>query len=236
MMKTGILITALLICFTTLRSAAQTLDEIVAKHIEAIGGRENWSKINSMRLETLMKMQGAEMHSTDVVINRKAMRSDFSLMGMAGYTVITNSEGWSLSPWNGQVKPEAMTADDVKNAQDGLELQDKFLTYKELGKKLEYFDSDDIDGIECFKLKMTDKNGMETTFYIDPENYQIIKQVFKMVSNGQQVEYSTFFSDFTRLPEGIVVPMVTSNGGGNREVTKIEINPVIDESIFKIVR
>ncbi len=235
-MKTGILIIALLLCFSSLKSAAQTLDEIVAKHIEAIGGRENWSKINSMRIETLMKMQGAEMHSTEVTVNRKAMRSDVSLMGMAGYTVITNSEGWSLSPWNGQVKPEAMTADDVKNAREGLELQDKFLTYKELGKKLEYFDSDDIDGIECFKMKMTDKNDIETTFFIDPENYQIIKEVFKMVSNGQQMEYSVFFSDFTRLPEGIVVPMVTSGGGGDREVTKIEINPVIDESIFKIVR
>jgi outer membrane lipoprotein-sorting protein len=235
-MKTGTKILILIFCFTTIGSVAQSVDEIVAKHIEAIGGRENWLKVKSMRMETLMKMQGAEIRSTEVIINRKAMRSDISLMGMSGYTVITNTEGWSFSPWNGQTKAEAMTADDVRNSQDGLELLDKFITYQELGKKLEYFDSDDIDGIECFKLKMTDKEGIETTFFIDPENYQIIKEEFKLVSNGQEIEFSTFFSDFTLLKEGIVVPMITSSGGGNREVTKIEINPAIDDSIFKIVR
>ena len=236
-MKTQTKIIAILIlCLTTIGSVAQTVDEIIAKHIEAIGGRVNWTKVSSMRMETLTKIQGAEIRTTEIILNRKAMRTDVSVMGMSGYTVITNLEGWSFSPWNGQTKPEAMTADDVKNAQDGLDLQDKFITYQELGKKLEYFNSDDIDGIECFKLKMTDKDGLETTFYIDPDNYQIIKEVFKSVSNGQQMEYSTFFSDFTLLAEGITVPMASSNEGGTREITKIEINPSVDESIFKIVR
>jgi hypothetical protein len=212
------------------------LDEIVSKHIEAIGGREKWAKVNAIRKETVMKMQGAEIKTTELIENRKAMRTDVSLMGMSGYTVITNTEGWSFSPWNGQTKPDAMTADDVKNAQDGLEIQDRFLTYKELGKKLEYFGTDDIDGIECFKLKMTDKNGPENTFYIDPDNYQVIKEVFKLVSNGQEMEYSVFFSDFTLLPEGIVLPMIISNGGGNTEVVKVEINPEVDGSVFNIVR
>jgi hypothetical protein len=235
-MRTKTKLLAVLLFFITLSSIAQTVDEIVVKHIEAIGGRDNWLKVKSMRMETLMKMQGAEIRSTEVIINRKAMRSDISVMGMAGFTVLTNTEGWAFGPWNGQTKPEAMTADDVKNGQDGLELLDKFITYQELGKKLEYFDKDDIDGIECFKLKMTDKDGIETTFYLDPDNYQIIKAVFKLVSNGQEMEYSTYFSNFTLLAEGIVVPMMTSSEGGTREVTKIEINPVIDESIFKIVR
>ena len=46
-----------------------------------------------------------------------------------------------------------------------------------------------------------------------------------------------FYSNFTKLPEGIVVPMITSGEyGGGREITKIEINPSIDESIFKIAK
>lgn len=237
-MKTKVrLLISIAICIVTISLRAQTVDEIVAKHIEAVGGADNWSKVKSMRRETLTKIQGAEIRSTDVIINRKAMRSDVSLMGMSGYTIITNTEGWSFSPWNGQSKAEAMTADDVKNAQDGIDIQDKFITYKELGKKLEYFDSDDIDGIECYKLKMTDTNGLETTFYIDPENYQIIKAAYKSVSNGREQEYSMFYSDFTKLPEGIVVPMITSGEyGGGAETTKIEINPSIDDSIFKIAK
>jgi len=129
-----------------------------------------------------------------------------------------------------------MTADDVKNAQEDLELQDKFINYQELGRKLDYYGTDDIDGTECFKLKMTDKNGHETTFYIDPDNYQIIKQVKKLVANGQEMEIPTFYSNFTSLTEGIVVPMINSNDWGATETTKIEINPVVEDSIFKISR
>jgi hypothetical protein len=35
--------------FATAISYAQTADELINKHIEAIGGKENWKKVNSMR-------------------------------------------------------------------------------------------------------------------------------------------------------------------------------------------
>ena len=41
------------------------------------------------------------------------------------------------------------------------------------------------------------------------------------------------FSDYKKLPEGIVAPMVISGDFGNFEVTKYEVNPTIDEAIFK---
>src|ERR1039457_3025340 len=151
--------------------SAQILDEIVTKHIEAIGGLENWKKIKSMRTEFSMKMQGAEIKISTVQIDKKASRQDISVMGMTGYRVVKTTEGWNFMPWMGQTKPEALTTDDIKNAQEELEIQDEFITYKELGKTLEYYGTDDVDGTDCFKLKMTDKNGKETTFYIDPSNY-----------------------------------------------------------------
>ncbi len=233
-MKFKILI--LLFCLASTGAVGQTADEIIARHIEAIGGRDNWARVKSIRMETLMKQQGAEIRTSYLLVDRKAMRADVSIMGMSGYTVITTSEGWSFSPWSGQTKAEAMTPDDVKNAQESLDLQDKFLTYKDLGKKLDYFGTDDIDGTECYKLKMTGKDGFETTFYIDPDNYQVIKQVQKLVANGQEMENASYFSDFTPLPEGIVVPMINSSDWGSTETTKIEINPAVDESVFKIAR
>ena len=165
--------------FLALGASSQTLDEIVAKHIEAIGGKNNWAKLKTIRTESVMKMQGAEIHLTALQVDKKAMRQDISVMGMTGYSIVTTTNGWSYMPWQGQTKPEAMTTDDVKNSQDDLYIQDEFLTYKDLGKKLEYFDKDDVDGTDCFKMKMTDKDGKETTFYIDPDNYFVIKKLQK---------------------------------------------------------
>ncbi len=212
---------------------SQTTDEIVKKHIEAIGGKDNWAKIKSLQTEMTMKANGAEIKITMYQVDKKAMRQNIALMGMEGYSILTNTEGWSYAPFQGQTKPEPMTADDVKKAQDGLNLQSDFITYKELGKKLEYVGKDDVDGTECLKLKMTDKDGIESTFFIDPTNYYIIKETNKMTVNGKEMENSTTFSNYKKTPEGIVYPYSIGGGWGESEVTNLVINPKIDEALFK---
>ena len=126
-----IIITALFSIFA-LTSFSQTLDEIVKKHIDAIGGLENWKKLKSIKMECLIKANGAEVKMVMSQIDKKAMRQDISVMGMNGYQIVTNTEGWSFMPFQGQTKPEAMTADDIKNSQDDLNILDEFITYKEL--------------------------------------------------------------------------------------------------------
>ena len=90
-------------------------------------------------MESSMKANGAEIKVTIYMVDKKAMRQNIALMGMEGYSILTNTEGWTYMPFQGQTKPEAMTADDVKKAQDGLSLSDDFITYKEQGKKIRIF-------------------------------------------------------------------------------------------------
>lgn len=222
------------VCVMSLGAIAQNLEEIVKKHIEAIGGEANWRKVKSMRSEATMKANGAEIKFTMTQIDKKAMRQDISAMGMNGYSFMTNTEGWSFMPFQGQTKPEAMTADDIKNGQDDLYILDEFITYKELGKKLELIGKDDVDGTECFKLKMTDKNNQETTYYIDPSNYYVIKQTSKIKADGKEMENSSTYGNYKKLDEGIVLAMSIGGGWGDMEIVKVEVNPKIDESIFKL--
>ncbi len=212
---------------------SQTTDEIVKKHIDAIGGKDNWAKVKSMKTEMKMKANGADIVITIYQVDKKAMRQNIALMGMEGYSILTNTEGWSYMPFQGQTKPEPMTADDVKKAQDGLNLQSDFITYKELGKKLDYVGKDDVDGTECFKLKMTDKDGIESTYYIDPSNYYIIKETTKMTVNGKEMENSTSFGNYKKTPEGIVYAYSIMGGWGDSEITALSINPKIDDALFK---
>jgi hypothetical protein len=233
-MITKIKLFTALLCIISLNIYAQSTDEIVNNHIKAIGGVENWQKVKSLKMENTLKSQGGEVKVTICQIDKKAVRQDISVMGMNGYSIVTNTEGWTYMPWGGQTKPEAMTADDVKNSQNDLYLQDEFITYKELNKKIESFGKDDVEGTECYKVKMTDKDGNETTFYLDASNYYVIKQTKKQTANGKEMEVSTTYSDYKKLPEGIVFPMSITSDWGEAQVTKLEINPQIDESVFKI--
>ncbi len=233
---TKTIITSLAVAFLSFASIAQTTDEIIAKHIEAIGGKDNWAKIKSMRTEGTIKAQGAEIKITSTQIDKKASRTDIALMGMNGYNILTTTEGWQFMPFQGQTKPEPMTADDVKMGQDELDLQDEFITYKQLGKKIENLGKDDVDGTECFKLKMIDKDGKETTYYLDPSNYFVIKETAKIKANGKEMENSSTYSNYKKTDNGVYVAMNIGGGFGDMEITKIEINPKIDEAIFKIAK
>jgi hypothetical protein len=212
---------------------SQNLEEIVSKHIEAVGGKENWAKVKSLKMENTVKANGTDIKVTIYQIDKKAMRQNIKLMGMEGYSILTTKEGWVYMPFGGQTKPEAMTEDDVKKGQDGLNLQDDFITYKELNKKLELIGKDDVDGTECFKLKMIDKDKTETTYYIDPSNYYVIKETQKMMVNGKEMENATTYGNYKKLPEGIVYAYSITSNWGNAEISDLTINPTIDEALFK---
>ncbi len=223
----------LILSFVSINLFSQTADEIVKKHVEAIGGNSNWSKIKSLKTEATMKANGAEIKMTLYQVDKKAMRQSIALMGMEGFSILTTKEGWTYMPFQGHTKPEAMTADEVKKAQDGLNIQEKFINYKELNKKLEFIGKDEVDGTECLKLKMTDKDSTETTYFIDPSNYYIIKETNKMKMNGKEMESSTTFGNYKKTPEGIVYPYSILGGWGEMEITTLSINPTIDEALFK---
>lgn len=227
----------LILCLITIASMhmaqAQTLDEVVNNHIKAIGGAETWSKVKSLVTQIKLQAQGAEVNVKNTQVHDKAMRTDISLMGMNGYSIVTNTEGWSFMPFQGQTKPEPMTADDVKNSQDQLSIQGDFLTYKAKEKKLELLGTDDLEGTECFKVSATDKDGHVTTYWLDKSSYLILKQIDKMKSNGKEVESISTFSNYKMLPEGINYPHSIGGDWGEMEIQSVLVNSIIDETIFK---
>lgn len=212
---------------------AQTADEIVAKHIEAIGGADAWKKINSMVTTGTIKINGAEIGVNQTVLNGKGSRQDISAMGMNGYTIITPAAGWNFMPFQGQKAPEPITADDLKEAQDELDVQGSLVDYKTKGHTIEYLGTDDVDGVDALKLKETLKSGKIETIFLDPKTYYIIRVIAKQKANGKEVDVTTNLSNYQKLPEGIMVPWSIGLPFGELVISKVEINKPVDENIFK---
>ena len=231
---------ALKLCFATLitlsvafSSKAQTADEVVTKHLNAIGGAAAWKKVNSMVSEGTIKIQGADVSLKLSVLNGKGNRQDISFMGMTGYQILTPTAGWSYMPFQGQTKPEAVTEDVLKESIDQLDPQGVLVDYKTKGHTVELLGKEDIEGTEAYKLKVTHKSGKTETYFIDPSSFYILRTVTKQKANGQEMELATNYSNYTKLPEGIVVPMSITLPFGELTVSKVEINKPIDEKIFK---
>jgi hypothetical protein len=212
---------------------AQTAEEIVAKHIEAVGGAAAWKKVNSLYYEGKMTVQGAEVNVTLTVLNGKGSRQNISVMGMTGYQIVTPTAGWNFMPFQGQTTAEAMTADELKQSADDLDVQGKLVDYKSKGHTVEYLGKDDVEGTECFKLKITTKAGNVETVFIDPKSYYVVRSVVKRTANGQESDVPSDLSNYKKLPEGIVVPFSITLPFGELVISKAEVNKQIDESTFK---
>ena len=222
-----------LLLATAFIAKAQTADEIIAKHIEAIGGADAWKKVNSVKMEGTMLVQGATVTMTQTVLHGKGNRQDISFGGMNGFMIIAPTSGWNFMPFNGQAAPEALTAEAVAESQADLDAQGNLIDYAAKGHTVEYLGKDDVEGTDCFKLKVNLKSGKPETLYLDTKSYLIIRSVSVQKANGQEMEVTTNFSNYEKLPEGILVPKSIGLPFGEMNITKITINGTVDESIFK---
>ena len=229
MRNTGYIILLLAIFIPGIYTAnAQTVDEIIQKHLTAIGGADNWKKINSMKKSCIRMSRGVEIPITITILQGKGYRSESTIGGMTSYTVITDKEGWSFNPRN-QQKAEAIPPESIKLAQDRLDIQGPLIDYKAKGYKVFYYGTDDVEGTECHKLKVIMPSGKEETIFIDASNYYLVRVVDKVKANGKEQLQTSTYGDYQKLPEGIIYPMSVDN----MTIKKLEINTPVGADVFK---
>jgi len=217
---------------------AQTADEIINKHLEARGGKDKIKAVQSERITGKLVMpQGMEAPITMELARPNKMRMEFTLQGMTGIQAYDGKSGWSVMPFMGKTEPEAMSADDIKQAEDQADMDGLLVDYKEKGHKVEYVGKEDVEGTPAYKLKVTKKNGDVVDVYIDADSYMDIKEAGKVKVRGQEVEGQTTFGDFKTV-DGLVFPFSIEQksqggpGGMVISISKVELNPALDASLF----
>jgi len=231
LLKTSVAVASLLMA--SVSSFAQTAEEIVSKHLKAIGGADGWKKVETIKMNGAMTAQGMEIPLNITIQNNKAWRLDLEIMGTSNYQILTNSEGWAYFPIQQMQKPEPMTPDMVKAMKNELDIAGDFVDYKAKGNKFEFLGKDEVEGTEALKLKLTSKDGKEKTYFLDATNYYIIREVEKIVADGQEVEMATNYSNYQKLEGGLIFPMTIESPQGPITFKSVELNPKVDESIFK---
>lgn len=212
---------------------AQTVDEVIDKFITAVGGKEKLMALNSIKMEGTLTTQGFDVGIIVTVLNGKGARTDISIPGMSeGYRIVTPTKGWNFLPFQGMSAPEEAPEDQLKSQQSQLDLQTSLLNYAAKGHKVELQGKEKVDGAECYKLKVSYKNGKTATLFIDATTYYRVKSVSSINMNGQDTEVTTTYTDFKKTPEGYVFPYSQTNQSGTISYTTFEINKPVDEKIF----
>lgn len=226
---------ALVFSIAFLPTQAQSVDDVINKYIDAMGGREKLNSIKTVYLEGVAVMQNGSEINTKIWKADKALLRSETNFGMGSMTLIlTKTNGWFSNPRNGG-KFEALPEDRVKAQQGELDCTGPFVDYAAKGEKAEMLGKEDINGVSCYKIKLTFSDGRDQTDYFDATTYYLVREVKKggMRPGAQQQgngEMTTDYAGYAKTTDGYMFPFtVTRVGmGGAMTFEKIAVNQPVD--------
>jgi len=217
-----------------------TVDEIVAKNLDARGGAEKWKTVQSYRVSGKMSLGGGmEAPFTMTKKRPEMMRLDFTFQGMTGTQAYDGTGGWMIMPFLGKKDAEPMAGDMLKEARDQADFDDQMWGYKAKGNTLELLGKSDIEGTPAYKLKLTTKDGVDSTVYVDTETFLTVKVEAKRKVQGQDVEGESSIGNYQEFggvtfPTSIESKAKGAAGGQTITIEKVELNPAIENDLFKM--
>lgn len=220
--------------------SAQTVDEIIAKNVQARGGAEKLKGVQSIKSTATMSMgPGMELPGT-VIQKRPALaRLEFTAQGLTAVQAYDGKNAWQIMPFMGKKDPELMSADEAKETEEMADVDGPLVDYKSKGHQVELLGKEKIEGTDAYKLKLTLKNGDVQTVYIDADSFLEIKEVTKRSIRGTETEVESSIGDYKEV-NGIMFPFAIESavkGADQKQkitITKIELNVPADDSIFKM--
>lgn len=235
------------LCFVVVVAAAlvptvwaQTVDEIIAKNLEARGGADKWKGVQSIKATATMAM-GPGMEAPGVLIQKRGnlARLEFTIQGLTAVQAYDGKNAWQVMPFMGKKDPELMSADEAKEVEEMADLDGPWVDYKSKGNQVELLGKEKVEGTDVFKLKVSLKNGDVQTIYIDADSFLEIKEETKRMVRGSEQEVESAIGDYKEV-SGIILPFAVESGvKGSAEkqkltITKVEINVPVDDSIFRM--
>jgi hypothetical protein len=118
-------------------------------------------------------------------------------------------------------------------------LDGALINWKEKGHTVELVGSEDYEGTEVYKVKITRKSGTEETQYIDAENFVTIGGSTNAKMQGQEMTVKTTIGDYKEVdgkmvPHSIISEMTGPMGAMRQEmtITEVSFNNDLDPARF----
>lgn len=233
---------AAVVLLTAASSAfAYTADELAAKNVAAKGGADKLAALHSLRLSGRILVNGdtLQLGYVATVARPDSVRVEATLQGLALIQAYDGTQGWKINPFQGRKDPEKMSADDAKDlSEDAADFAGALVDYKAKGYKLDYLGTEDVDGTDAYKLRVTRSNGDITYVFLDPDYFLEIRTINRRIQHGVPRETVTDYGDYEQV-NGVYFAFSQASGpkgSSDRQklqFDKAEANAPIDGALFR---
>ena len=223
---------------------AQTADEVVEKHLAAMGGRATLAKITSeIATGTItMSAQGVDLTGPVEIYEKAPNKSrtyfklDLSQLGAGELIIDQRCDGKTAYASNSLQGDREITGSQLQGMLNA-HFPTPLLNYKELGAKVEMVGKDTIGSRAVYVLQYTPKAGPSSRQFFDAQTFLVVRSVAKVETpdTGGEMEQTSDLEDY-RDVDGIKVPFTIKVTNPQQvfsiSIAKVEHNTAIDDAMF----
>jgi hypothetical protein len=219
-------------------SAAQ----VVERNVAARGGLDAWHAVKSMTLKGRMEAGGEANPDLPFVMKMKRphkSRLEVEFNQKTAIQVYDGATGWKLRPFLNRDEVEPYTAAEAKSAKGWEELDGPLMDVERKGTKVALVGTEQVEGKDTYKLKLTLKDGQERNVWIDGSNFLERKMDGEPRRiDGRMRPVLIYFRGFKKQ-DGLTVASVleTQVEGVNAKPHKMSVdavafNEAMDDTLF----
>jgi outer membrane lipoprotein-sorting protein len=219
----------------SLNLKAQDLDEILESHYEVMG-MDKVLKTKTIIANGKAVQMGMEFPMTLYQKRPGMVRMEAEIQGTKLVQAYDGTNGWMIAPWTGSMEPQDMSEDQVKGMKQMGDMDGDLYNWNDKGFKVSFEGEDEMEGTPVYKIRLEKEDGDVFTYYLDAENYVILKVDSKVMVQGAEVESSSFYSNFKPV-EGMIMPFNIESRVNDQVQMQIvidsfEVDAEIDDSMF----
>jgi len=210
-----------------------TAEKVIAKYIEAIGGEKKVKELKSLKMTLKASIQGAELIMSSSKKSPGKSITEISVQGnVMQKSIIDGKDVVQIAM--GQKAPLDLATKEKELFEANL-IPEIMLTASNVKVVLKGVEN--VDGKEAFIVEYNFPAGEKSTHYFDKETGLKIQTVEVAKTPQGEVAVPTKLQNYKEV-NGIKFPHTISVSQGPMnfkfEASSVEVNPSIDDSIFKI--
>lgn len=221
-------------------AGAQTLEDVVAKNLQARGGLDKLLAVKTARMTGRITF-GPGMQAPFTLERKRPrlMRAEFTLDGKLSVQAFDGQVAWTQMPFMGQTTPEPVADEDRGQIEEQADFDGPLVDWRAKGHLLELLGKEKLDGALAFRLKLTTKSGSVRQLFLDATSFLELRVLDTRSFQGEEREFESSLSDY-RDVDGIQVPFLVESGQKGAperqriSFDKVEFGVAIDDARFQM--
>ena len=219
-------------------SGAQTptVDELIAKNLEARGGEARLKAINTRKVSGTITLQGMDAKMEVLAKRPNLMLQEMTAGEQRFVTAFDGRQAWALNPMLGAT-PQRVEGPQAEALRDQAQFDGLLLGAHQRGETIEVAGKEIVEGTPTWKLAIKRENRA-TNVFLDEKTGLERKVSATITGDAGEILIESVISDYQPVDGAMVPRRVETRVGGQLQATvrieSVEFNVPVDDNRFEM--